>query len=124
MKDIMITWFEISVEDMGRAQKFYEAVLQTKLNHMPTPEGMGIMMSFPWTENMSGAGGALVKSDMARPSSTGTLVYFESEDCSELDRVEQSGGKILMPKTPVEGFGSFGIFTDTEGNNVGLFSKN
>lgn len=125
MKDIMVTWFEISVEDMARAQKFYETVLQTKLNDTPTPEKMGMtMMSFPWTDNMSGAGGALVKSDMAKPSSTGTLVYFGSEDCSELDRVEQSGGKLLMAKTPVEGFGFFGFFTDTEGNNIGLFSQN
>lgn len=34
------TWVEIYVEDMGRAQKFYEAVFKVQLVEMST-EGMG-----------------------------------------------------------------------------------
>ena len=121
----VVTWFEISVDDMDRAKKFYETVTGMELNKMPVPEEMGMTMyAFPWTDDGEGAAGALVKSEQGKPSSTGTVVYFYSEDCSELDRVEAAGGSIILPKTPVEGFGYFCLLSDTEGNTVGFFSEN
>ena len=120
----VVTWFEISVDNMDRAKKFYETVIGKELHKMPVPEEMGMTMyAFPWTDDGEGAAGALVKSEQGKPSGTGTVVYFYSEDCSELDRVEAAGGKVLMAKVPVEGFGFFGFFSDTEGNTVGFFSK-
>ncbi len=120
----VVTWFEISVLDMDRAVKFYETVTRKTLNKMPVPEEMGMTMyAFPWTDDGPGAAGALVKSEQGKPSSTGTMVYFDSEDCSELDRVEAAGGKVIMGKVPVEGFGFFGFCSDTEGNTIGFFSK-
>lgn len=43
------TWVEIYVEDMSRAQKFYEDVLQIEMIPMQTPGGFGDleMVSFP-----------------------------------------------------------------------------
>ncbi len=35
-----VGWFEIYVEDMDRAKKFYEAMLDLKLEKLPIPEGM------------------------------------------------------------------------------------
>ncbi len=32
-----INWFEIPVKDFSRAQKFYETVLDTKIEEMPFP---------------------------------------------------------------------------------------
>lgn len=120
----VVSWFEISVDDMDRARKFYETVTGKELSKLPVPEEMGMTMyAFPWTDDGAGAAGALVKSDQGKPGSSSTVVYFDSEDCSELDRVEAAGGKVIMPKTPVEGFGFFGFFTDTEGNTVGYFSQ-
>jgi predicted enzyme related to lactoylglutathione lyase len=120
----MVTWFEISVDDMDRAKQFYETVTGKTLIKMPIPEDMRMTMyAFPWTDESEGAAGALVKSEQGKPSSTGTVVYFDSDDCAELDRVEAAGGKLIMPKAPVEGFGFFGYFSDTEGNTVGYFSK-
>ena len=120
----MVTWFEISVLDMDRAKNFYEKVFGKTLNKMPVPEDMGmIMCAFPWTDGAEGAAGALVKSEQGKPGGSGTLVYFDSEDCSELAKVEEAGGKVIMQKVPVEGYGFFGFFSDTEGNTVGLFSK-
>ncbi|MCU0644979.1 MAG: VOC family protein [bacterium] len=123
MKNI-VTWFEIYVDDMDRAKKFYQTVLRKELNKMSVPDEMGMVMwAFPWVDDAPNAAGALVKSDMGKPSSSGTIVYFDSNDCSELDLVEEAGGKILMPKTPIEGFGFFCLFSDTEGNAVGFFSQ-
>ena len=43
------TWIEIYVDDMNRARKFYEAVLDIKLTEMPMPAGTDDlqMLSFP-----------------------------------------------------------------------------
>jgi predicted enzyme related to lactoylglutathione lyase len=42
---------------------------------------------------------------------------------SYLDRAEQLGGKRLVPPTDLPGdYGRFAIFTDPDGNQVGLWS--
>ncbi len=121
----MVSWFEIYVADMDRAKKFYETVTGKELTPMPMPEEMGItMIAFPWTEEGMGAAGALVKGSMRKPHAEGTIVYFDSEDCNiELARVKEAGGKIIFPKTPAGDYGFFCMFSDTEGNSVGFFSK-
>ena len=121
----IVSWFEIYVDDMDRAKTFYETVLSCELTAMPMDEDMGMtMMSFPWSDDGAGAAGALVKSDMRKPSAEGTAIYFDSEDCdTELVRVEGAGGAIVLPKTPAGEYGFFCMFSDTEGNTVGFFSK-
>ena len=40
-----------------------------------------------------------------------------------LGRVEKSGGKVMVQKSPIEpDMGFFAVFHDSEGNSVGLFS--
>lgn len=33
-----VGWFEIDVQDMDRARKFYETVFEAKLEQLPVPE--------------------------------------------------------------------------------------
>jgi uncharacterized protein len=63
MKPNPVGWFEIYVQDMARATAFYEAVLATKLEHLPGPEMEGEleMFAFPMSTEASGASGALVR---------------------------------------------------------------
>ena len=119
-----VSWFEIYVEDMTRARKFYETVLGVTMQNMPTPGGEDEeMVAFKWTDDAPGAAGALVKSDSNKPSQTGTIVYFASTDCDiELSRVEEAGGTIVSPKVSIGEFGSFAVFSDTEGNTIGFYS--
>ena len=58
------------------------------------------MWAFPITEDAPNAAGALVKSEMGQPSNSGTIVYFDSDDCSELDMVLKEGGEVILAKTP------------------------
>lgn len=119
------TWLEIYVEDMSRAQKFYETVLEIKLTQLPMPDGMNElkMLSFPWAENEKNISGALVKTENMRPGAGGTLVYFTCEDCSEEEsRVETAGGKVLRAKMSIGDYGFCSIVMDTEGNTIGLHS--
>jgi len=125
-----VNWFEISVEDMDRARKFYSHVFQTEITDMPT-DNMGEvystmqMANFPMTMQAApNAAGALVKSQWHKPAQNGTLVYFHCNDCNDaLSRVEEAGGKVVMPKSTLGQFGFAGVFQDSEGNTVGVHSN-
>ncbi|MFK8024174.1 MAG: VOC family protein [Ilumatobacter sp.] len=120
-----IGWFDIYVEDMDRAQTFYEAVLQTQLTSMDDPNDPTAQMRAFGDDFVShGAGGALVKLEYATPGPGGAMVYFACDDCSvELARVEAAGGTVVRPKFSIGEHGNVAIMTDTEGNMVGLHSN-
>ena len=121
------TWIEIYVEDMSRAQKFYESVLQIKMIPMLTPgESSDLeMLGFPWVEGAINTSGALCKTSVMKPGTGGTVVYFTCDDCSnEESRVENAGGQVLQEKFQIGEFGFCSICMDTEGNTFGLHSMN
>jgi hypothetical protein len=120
------TWVEIYVDEMSRAQNFYETILQIKMSELPMPDGMGEMqmMNFPWAEGDNNISGALVKMEDMKPGTGGTLVYFTCDDCSvEESRVENAGGKVLQPKMSIGDYGFCSVIMDTEGNSIGLHSN-
>lgn len=119
------TWVEIYVEDMGRAQSFYEAVLAIEMIPMQTPGEFGDleMLSFPWAQEEGNISGALCKTSEIKPGAGGTLVYFTCEDCAiETSRVEKAGGKVLQEKMPIGDHGFCSVAMDTEGNTIGFHS--
>ena len=119
-----IVWFEIYVDDMERASKFYESVLDVKLEVIPNPLGDDTKMkSFPGDMEKYGANGSLVKMEGVKSGGNSSLVYFNSEDCTtEQSRVEKAGGKIFKPKMSIGEYGFISLFFDTEGNMVGFHS--
>lgn len=122
----VVGWFEIPVSDMERAIKFYETVLDVKLERNQL-EGLD-MAWFPWEEKGLGCSGSLVcNPEFYKPSAEGSLVYFTPRSgdlATELSRVEKAGGKVLMPKKLIaEEIGYMGLFLDTEGNRVAIHSR-
>ena len=119
-----ISWFEIPTVDLDRATKFYESIFDIQLIPMDTPNLK--MRVFP-TEAM-GVGGAIVYSehDFYKVSDKeGTLVYLNANPDVQivLDRVEEAGGSILVPKTSVsDEIGHIAVIRDCEGNRVALHS--
>lgn len=124
MKTNMVGWFEIPVNDMDRAQKFYETVFNVEIKIV---DFGGLLMGwFPDRGEVPGAQGTLIKQDTYVPSQEGTLVYFISDDVqNELDRIEAAGGKIYQPKTQISPeHGYMAAFIDSEGNRIALHSRN
>lgn len=120
-----VAWFEIYVDDINRAAKFYETVLQTQLVDLPSPvEDGSVMKMFPGEPQHAGAAGSLVKMSDFKPGIGGTLVYFGSEDCAnEESRVEAAGGKVMQSKFQIGEHGYIMLAMDTEGNMFGIHSQ-
>lgn len=123
-----VVWFEIYVDDINRAQKFYETVLDIQLYEMPMPGAQSAemkMLAFP-IDSMhdAGAGGTLVKMNGYAAGGNSTIVYFESEDCAvEEGRIEKAGGKIVQSKQSIGEYGAIVLALDSEGNTFGLHSQ-
>jgi predicted enzyme related to lactoylglutathione lyase len=124
MKTNSAVWFEIYVNDMDRATKFYETVFNVKLETLPTPGDDPMQMkTFPGDMEHYGANGALVKMEGVKAGGNSTLIYFGSADCTtEENQVEKAGGKIFKPKMSIGEYGFISLFFDTEGNMVGVHS--
>ncbi|MCG7899960.1 MAG: VOC family protein [Candidatus Thiodiazotropha lotti] len=124
MENNPVTWFEIYVDDMERAKKFYQTVLGISLEKLVDPTGSGVeMWSFPSDMERYGATGALVKMEGFSAGGNSTLVYFGCEDCAtEESRAEKAGGQIHQAKMSIGEYGYVSIIIDTEGNMFGLHS--
>ncbi|MBL0912737.1 MAG: VOC family protein [Bacteroidia bacterium] len=122
-----LNWFEIPVTDTPRAKKFYETILDIR---METTEMMGMEITFfPFdTEGTSGkVSGALVKNDLMRPSMDGPVIYLNANPDIQavIDRIEGAGGKVLMPRTEIgDNMGYMAFFVDSEGNRMALHADN
>jgi predicted enzyme related to lactoylglutathione lyase len=120
MKNI-ISIIEIPTASFARAVNFYQSILDVKIEAI---DMQGTQMGlFPADEDTVNV--ALVNGNDYTPSDQGTLAYFNGgEDLQKaLDKVGPNGGKVIVPKTlidPQNGF--FAMFTDSEGNKIGLHS--
>lgn len=119
MADNPVNWFEIPVNDLDRAKAFYEAVLGVEL--ALNESGPMKMAWFPMTMGATGAAGTLAKGEGYTPSKTGSLVYFHVDSIeTTLKKIEDKGGKMLMPKVSIGEYGHIAHFEDCEGNRVAL----
>ena len=120
-----INWFEIPVTDMKRAKHFYQVIFSI---HMDETEMMGMQMAFfPYEMGSGKASGALVQGGQRMPGDKGALIYLNANPSMDviLELIPQMGGIVLMPKTQISPeVGYIALFTDTEGNKLGLHSQN
>lgn len=117
-----INWFEIPAANFDRAVQFYETILATPLNADSSFPDIR-MAIFPYQQ--PGVGGCIFEHPEARPHADGVRIYLNGGDNLGpiLDRVVAAGGQIVMPKTLLrEDIGYIGMFSDTEGNIIGLHS--
>lgn len=117
-----VSWFEIPATDFNQAVQFYNHIYGIEMEQNRTD--INAMAYFPAT---SGIGGAIIAGPGSIPSDTGPLIYLNGGDDLDnvLNKVEEAGGRIVMPKTHIgEDAGYFAIFIDSQGNKLALHSKN
>jgi hypothetical protein len=118
-RDDALSWFEIAAADLGRATRFYEAVLGRPMKSETM--GTSTMSLFPYQQ--PGVGGCVIAGDGHAPSATGTVIYLNAGPKIDdaLARVAKAGGKIVLAKTALPGeMGFYAHVIDSEGNRVGL----
>jgi predicted enzyme related to lactoylglutathione lyase len=119
-----VSWFEIPVNDLNRAQKFYETIFDIEMIPMDMPQIK--MCMFPVADPMSVGGAICQRGNFYKPSAkSGPLVYLNGNPDVQnvLDRVEAAGGKIVIPKTQISpDQGYMAVFLDNEGNRLALHS--
>ncbi len=121
-----VGWFEIYVDDLARAQKFYENVFGYKLERLANPVTIGNeveMCVFPNDMTIHGTAGAIVKMPGFPAGQNSVLVYFSCNDCKiEESRIEVAGGRVERPKFSIGEYGFISLVLDTENNMIGLHS--
>lgn len=92
---------------------------------MPDSEATSglVMRAFPGEMTNAGSTGALVKMDGMKSGGNSVIIYFVCDDCAvEESRVADAGGNVFQPKMSIGEYGFVSLFTDTEGNTIGLHS--
>jgi hypothetical protein len=118
-----VAWFEIYVQDLSRAKRFYESVFQCELQELSPPFPGIELWGFPREQQSYGATGALVKLEGCSSGGNSTIIYFHCEDCAiEEARAKEAGGEVHREKMSIGQYGYISLVTDTEGNMIGLHS--
>lgn len=121
-----VVHFEIPVDDMDRAKKFY-SIFDWQIQDWPMPDGSshtGIRTvdvdETTYQPKEPGAiNGMMVKRDnvSATPSVT---MNVESID-AYTEKIKAAGGSLLQEKIVLPDMGAYAYFKDTEGNVFGLW---
>lgn len=117
-----LNWFEIYVSNLDQARAFYATILGQELPM--SPPGPGPAMAFFPGDMENGVCGSLTSMDGFGPGPGGTLIYLNVEGKLDevIDRIPEAGGTVIRPKFPIPPHGHIAIFSDPEGNVVGLHS--
>lgn len=117
----LVSIVEIPTGDFSRAMNFYGKILDIDIEVVEM-ESMKIGL-FPNADE--GTVVQLIHADGYKTAADGTVVYLNGGDDLQkvADRIEMNGGKMVILKTEIgPDMGFYAVFTDTEGNRLGLHS--
>ncbi|MEW6145388.1 MAG: VOC family protein [Thermodesulfobacteriota bacterium] len=122
-----VVHFEIPVDDLDRAKKFYSSIFGWELQDFQFAEGMtytGVRTvqvdEKTYMPKEPGAiNGGMTKrtKDVSAPIIT---IHVASID-EYIKKIEAAGGKTVMQKQEVPDMGFYSYFIDSEGNVIGLW---
>jgi uncharacterized protein len=105
--------FEINSADPAKAKRFYSSVLGWKMNDVPNN------YTFVDTDaGGKGIGGGIGPLRGARPFVTVYIVVRDLD--ATLKKATSAGGKVVFPATKVGPTTTIALFSDPDGNVIGL----
>lgn len=109
-----ITHIDIPVSDLKAAQTFYSGLFGWNIAEVPGFEGYPM-----WQAPNKISGGGLAPRD---ESFTQPRSYVEVDSIDEtLAKVTESGGTVVMEKSPISETSWYAFFNDPDGNTIGLY---
>ena len=119
----LVTWVSIPSSDFDRAVKFYSEVTGLKLEVKGEGE-QRMATSLTESEWNDTIGFGVTADPSIKPGPNGPRLYIAAPDMEGLlGKVEENGGKVLVPKTAMGEMGFWGLMEDSEGNHIGLHSQ-
>ena len=114
-----LTHFEILVNDIDKAKEFYSNLFDWQFNFIK--EMNYLMFTTESEDGKSKVGGGILK----KPNESFTITnYINVKSVDEsAEKVEELGGKIVVPKTAVPGMEWFVHFTDMDENLLALWEN-
>jgi hypothetical protein len=116
-----IAYFDIPADNIERAKHFYSSLLGWTI----TPSAVEGAAASQYHDILTGPAeeGAMNRGGMyQRQAGEPIKTFVKVEDIDAvLAKVENLGGKIVMPKWRITGVGLVAIIHDTEGNGIGIW---
>jgi uncharacterized protein len=112
--------FDLTADNPERAMKFYKDVFGWKFEKWDGP--MEYWMATTGTKKEQGINGGLSKRGKEGMPNMNTIGVPSVDRFTK--KIQDKGGKILMPKMPIPGVGWFATCQDTEGNIFGIIEQN
>ena len=113
-----VVHWEIASNDAKRLQEFYSKLFGWTVNS-DNPMHYGIVD----TRGQGGINGGIMQTERGMPSYV--TFYVNVDDLQAyLDKAAALGAKTAVPPTPIPDMGAFAMFTDLDGNLIGLFTSN
>ncbi|GEL95248.1 VOC family protein [Cellulomonas composti] len=111
-----ITHIDIPVADLAAAAQFYGGVFGWDIADVPGFEGYPMWQA---PNKISGGGLAPRSEGFTQPRS-----YVEVDSIDEaLAKAVELGGTVLMGKEPITETSSWAVFSDPDGNHIGLYES-
>jgi uncharacterized protein len=121
--------FEIPVDDIARARKFYESAFGWGTMDFPMPgmQYVGLHTGPVDEKNMpEGAGfinGGMFQRNPQFPVTGPTIAMTVENIDAAIGKVKAAGGAVVMEKVQVADMGLYAYVKDTEGNVIGIWQN-
>ena len=112
-----VVHFEIAGRNGPALRDYYTKLFGWKFQIWEGGPDYGLVA--PGAEKPGIGGGVGACPPDAKPYVT---VYIQVDDVqASLDKAAKLGGRVILPPTPIPGVGTNALFSDPEGNMIGLF---
>ncbi len=114
--DHTIVHFDIPADDPEALARFYSQLFGWKIEKTPGPVDYWLIETAP---EGRGVGGGMMRREAPEQRPNNYILVESVAEFSE--KVQQLGGKIVVPKMAVPQMGYFALAIDPEGNSFGLW---
>lgn len=120
-----VVHFEIPVNNLDRAKKFYQSLFGWELTDIPQMN-YTMVTTVPTDDNRMPKERGAINGGMfkrAKPGESPVIVINVSSVEDYLKKVEKGGGKTVMPRQQIGDMGFYAKVSDPEGNVMGLWQE-
>lgn len=121
--------FEIPVDDIARARKFYEGVFGWGTMDFPMPgmQYVGLHTGPVDEKNMAKEpgfiNGGMFQRNPAFPLKGPTVAITVENIDAAINKIKVAGGTVMMEKMEIADMGLYAYIKDTEGNIIGIWQN-